>query len=806
MKKILGTTIALLIAFITSAQYTIKGVVLHDQTNEPVEEANVSLEKDGKNIAIGNTDNTGYYEFKGLKKKGLYNITTEHISMQKRTINVEVINNVATANVSLSNYAYYLEPLEVKSLRASEKAPFAKTNVTARELAKNNGGQDLPFLLNQTPGVVINSDAGNGIGYTGIRIRGSDATRINVTINGIPYNDAESQGSYFVDLPDIASSINSIQIQRGVGTSSNGAGAFGASLNLSTNEFNENAYGEINNSYGSFNSWKNTVKVGSGLIDDHFTVDARLSSISSDGYIDRASTNMKSLYFSTAYISKKSTVRFNFLTGKEKTYQAWNGVSESKLVTDRTYNSSGTEKPGNPYDNETDNYWQDHYQLFFNHSFNEYFSFNTGLFLSKGRGYYEQYKGAAAETEAGSTSGTSFENYGLPKPVFGNDTITNTDLVRQLWLDNSYYGQILSLQYKKNKDLLTLGGGWNRYNGKHYGKIIWAEAGIPKDYRWYNLKALKTDVNIYSKWQHSISKRLELYADVQYRKVDYNMDGFRDNPAVIVERDFSFINPKAGITYSFHGLQTFFSYALGNKEPNRDDFEAGKAHQPKHETLHDFELGAEKRTAIFSYGATGYYMLYKNQLILTGQINDVGAYTRVNVPNSYRIGLELQGRTNITNWINAGANLTISKNKIRRSDEYLDDYDNGGQMLIKHKNTDISFSPSVISGITVNLVPIKNAEISLLSKFVSRQYLDNTEDITRSLHPYFVQDVRFMYTVKNKLFKEWNLIASVYNVLNKKYEPNGYTYSYIYSGKTTTENFYFPMAGANFIAGINIRL
>ncbi len=806
MKQILGTITALCTVLISSAQHTIKGFVLHDQTNQPVEEATVSLEKDGTNLATQSTDDLGYYEFKGLKKNGLYRIIVEHISMQKKIIDVEAENAVTTANVALSNYTYFLEPLEVKSLRASEKAPFAKTNITARELAKSNIGQDLPFLLNQTPSVVINSDAGNGIGYTGIRIRGSDATRINVTLNGIPYNDPESQGSYFVDLPDIASSVNSIQIQRGVGTSSNGAGAFGASLNFSTNEFNENAYGEINNSYGSFNSWKNTVKAGTGLIDDHFTVDARLSRISSDGFIDRASTDMKSLYLSTAYIDKKSTLRFNFLTGKEKTYQAWNGVPESMLASNRTYNSAGTERPDEPYANETDNYIQDHYQLFFNHSFNDYLSFNTALFLSKGRGYYEQYKGVAAETAAGSTSGTAFANYGLPNPVFGNDTITNTDLVRQLWLDNNYYGQIFSLQYKKNSNQLTLGGGWNRYDGKHFGNIIWAEVEIPKDYRWYNLNALKTDVNIYTKWQHALSRHLELYADVQYRKVHYTMNGFRNNPAVLVTRDFNFINPKAGITYSYKGLQAFVSYALGNKEPNRDDFEAGKARQPKHETLHDFELGLEKRTIRHSFGATAYYMLYRNQLILTGQINDVGAYTRINVPNSYRVGIELQGKANLANWINAAANLTMSKNKIKRSDEYLDDYDNGGQILIKHKNTDISFSPSVISGITVNLLPIKNGEISFLSKYISRQYLDNTEDISRSLHPYFVQDVRFTYTIKNKPFEECTLIASIYNVFNKKYEPNGYTFSYIYSGKTTTENYYFPMAGTNFMAGINIRL
>lgn len=806
MKKFLGTTVALFSMFICCAQRTIKGYVTHDQTNLPVEEAIVSLDKDGKNIATQRTDNTGFYEFKKLDQKGLYQLTIEHISMKKRAIEVDAEKDSTTANVALSDYAYFLEPLEVKSLRASEKAPFAKTNITAREIAKSNTGQDLPFLLNQSPSVVVNSDAGNGIGYTGIRIRGSDATRINVTINGIPYNDAESQGSYFVDLPDIASSINSIQIQRGVGSSSNGAGAFGASLNLSTNEFNEKAYGEISNSYGSFNSWKNTVKAGTGLIDDHFTVDARLSRISSDGYIDRASTDMKSLYLSTAYINKKSTVRFNLITGKEKTYQAWNGVSEDILSVDRTYNSSGMEKPGSPYANETDNYIQNHYQLFFTHSFNNYLSFNTALFLSKGSGYYEQYKGVAAETEAGSTSATSFANYGLPNAVFGNDTLTNTNLVRQLWLDNTYYGQILSLQYKNKNNRLTIGGGWNRYDGKHYGSIIWANVGIPKDYRWYNLDAIKTDVNIYTKWEHSLSRHLDLYADLQYRKVNYSMHGFEDNPTIFVDRDFNFINPKAGITYSKNSFQAFLSYALGNKEPNRDDFEAGITHQPKAEALHDFEIGLEKRTVKYGFGATGYYMLYKNQLILTGQINDVGAYTRVNVPNSYRMGLELQGNATITNWINARANLTFSRNKIKGSDEYIDDYDNGGQILIKHQNADISFSPSVISNLTVNVLPVKNAEISLLGKYVSKQYLDNTENINRSLKPYFVQDIRFTYTIKNKLFNECDLIASVFNVFNKKYEPNGYTFSYIYSGKTTTKNYYFPMAGTNFMAGVNIKL
>lgn len=804
MKRFLGTLMAFISVLICSAQYTVSGHVISNQNNEALEAATVSLQKDGATLSSQATGINGFYEFKGIREKGVYNLIVEHISMQKKTIVIEVNDREVITNVLLRPYAYFLEPLEIKSLRASDKAPFAKTNLTKLEIGKNNLGQDLPFLLNQTPGVVVNSDAGNGVGYTGVRIRGSDASRINVTINGIPYNDAESQGTYFVDLPDIASSVNSIQIQRGVGTSSNGAGAFGASLNLSTNEFNEKAYGEVNNSYGSFNTWKNTVKAGTGLINGHFTIDARLSRISSDGFIDRARTNLKSLYLSGAYTGKKSTLRFNLFSGTEKTYQAWNGIPESMLQSIRTYNSAGTERPEQPYDNETDNYQQSHYQLFFNHSFSNYLSFNTGLFLIKGKGFYEQYKGVVAEAAAGSTSGTAFESYGLPNPVYGTDTLTNTDLVRQLWLVNSYYGQILSLQYKKNNDNLTLGGGWNRYDGNHFGKIIWAQTGVPKDYEWYRLKAFKTDINVYAKWQHSLNKNLDLYADLQFREVFYKMKGFRDNPAVFVMRDFNFINPKGGITYSNNGWQAFLSYALGKKEPNRDDFEAGITQQPKPEILHDFELGLDRKTTFFNWNATGYYMLYKDQLILTGQINDVGAYTRVNVPNSYRLGVEIQAKALVNKHLNVSGNIAFSKNKIKGSDEYLDDYDNGGQVRIIHKNTDISFSPSVIAGAAVNIIPIKNVEVGLFGKYVNRQYMDNTQNQSRSLHPYYVQDARATYSIKNKLFKEISLTIAAYNVFNKKYEPNGYTFSYIYSGKTNTENYYFPMAGINFMTGVNV--
>ncbi len=794
MKKLLGTMSAFFLTLAINAQFTVKGTVINRQTSQPVEAASISLLKDKLPVTTVITNGDGNFEI-SLSKAGIYELEAGHVSMQKMSKKLVVQNVITTIDFQLMQSTYYLEPLEIRSLRAGDKAPFTKLNLNKQYIENINIAQDLPILLDQTPSAVVSSDAGNGVGYTGIRIRGSDGSRINVTMNGIPYNDAESQGSYFVDLPDLASSLSSIQIQRGVGTSSNGAGAFGATINLSTNEFNEQAYGEFNNSFGSFNTWKNTVKAGSGLIDGHFTIDARLSRITSDGYVDRASTNLQSFYLSTAWYNKNSSLRLNVLSGKEKTYQAWNGVSESQLKTDRTYNSVGTEKPGAPYENETDNYQQDHYQLFFNQSFTSRLSFNTAVFLTRGRGYYEQYK-----------AGQAYSNYGLSAPIINGAPVAKTDLVRQLWLDNYYYGQIFSLQYKTGKDQLTFGGGWNRYDGNHYGNVVWAQVGIPKDYQYYKRDAFKTDVNLYTKWQHSLANHLEAFADLQYRNVQYKMNGFRNNPNVIVDRRFNFLNPKAGLTYTNKAWQAYISYALGNKEPNRDDFEAGVTQQPAFETLHNVEMGVEKKNLRYSYGANLYYMGYRNQLVLTGKINDVGAYTRQNIPQSYRLGLELQGTAKLCSLVNVSGNIAFSRNKIKNFTEYIDDYDTYKQVETVHKNTDISFSPSIIGGATVNILPLKNSTISLVSKYVSRQYLDNTQQIQRSLNPYYVQDVRLSYVLHNKLFKEWNIIAQVNNVFNKMYEPNGYTFSYVYNAVKSTENYYFPMAGTNVMLAVNIKL
>lgn len=687
-----------------------------------------------------------------------------------------------------------LEPVEVKAIRAGENSPFTKTNLTKKQIEKLNLGQDLPFILNQTPSVVVNSDAGNGVGYTGIRIRGSDASRINVTLNGVPFNDAESQGTFFVDLPDFTSSVGSIQVQRGVGTSSNGAGAFGASINISTNEVNLKPYVEFNNSYGSFNTWKNTFKVGSGLVSDHFTVDLRLSRISSDGYIDRASSDLRSYYFSTAYLGKKNSLRFNMFSGKEKTYQAWYGVSEADLKTDRTINYAGMERPGEPYDNETDNYKQDHYQLFYNQDLTSRLKLSAGLFYIKGKGYYEQYKADEA-----------YADYGLSGPVFGTDTITRTDLVRQLWLDNNFYGSIFSLQYKGNTSQFTLGGGWNRYEGSHYGDVVWAEKGLTLPGRWYDLDADKNDLTIYFKQQTKIGALVSVFYDLQYRSVKYDLYGFRNNPDLIIKNHYNFFNPKAGLSFQKNEWSGYLSYSRGQKEPNREDFEAGIDQQPKPEKLNDLELGIEKRNDKYNVGLTGYYMHYEDQLVLTGKINDVGAYTRTNIPKSYRAGVELVASAKITPWLNAAGNFSVSKNKVKDFTEYIDDYDNGGQQVNQYSSTDIAFSPNMVGGTTINFIPLKNTELSLISKYVGKQYLDNTQNEGRKLNAYYTQDARLIYTISKKCLKELNIVLQANNVFDKKYEPNGYTFSYYYGGSLTTENYYFPMAGRNFMVGVNVK-
>jgi iron complex outermembrane recepter protein len=723
---------------------------------------------------------------------------------------------------SIKKPGLFLEPVEITAIRAGDKTPFTKVNINAGQIAKMNNGQDLPYILDQTPSVVVASDAGNGIGYTHISIRGTDESRINMTLNGLPYNDAESQAIYFVDLPDFASSTNSVQVQRGVGTSSNGAGAFGASMNFSTNVFMPAPYAEFNNSFGSFGSWKNTLKAGTGLIGGHFTVDMRLSRISSNGYTDRATSDLKSLYFSTAYISNKTSLRFNIIMGSEKTYQAWNGVPEAKLYGDsaqleqeylnntgyagalyntpadsinlfdskkRTYNYF-------TYANQTDNYTQNHYQLFFNQEISGSLSANIAVFLTRGKGYYEEY-----------INNANYADYGIPNPVYGNDTINSTNLIRQRWLNNYFYGGIYSIQYNNKNTSLTLGGGWTEYDGGHYGNVIWSQqGGVQTDYEYYNDPAKKTDFNIYAKWQQQLGKWFTGFIDMQYRKVYYRINGFDNTDTDTIINNYNFFNPKAGISYNNGPFDAYFSFARATHEPNHDDYQTGLNQQPVPETVNDFELGLNKKTPVYNWGITCYYMLYKDELVLTGKINDVGEYTRTNTPRSWRLGIELQGGIKPKKWFQASGNLTISQNKISNYTSYVDDYDNGGQVGTTYSKTDMALSPNIIAAGTISFYPVSVLEISLPAKFVGNSYLDNTQSDQKRITNYYLQQVRIIYSPKLKSKAAVDFAFYLNNVFNKKYEATGYTYGYYSGGALVNENFLFPQAGTSFIFAVNIKI
>ena len=686
-----------------------------------------------------------------------------------------------------------LPPLEIKAIRLSEQAPFAKTNISKAQIALNNVGQDLPFFLENTPSVVVHADAGIGVGYTGIRIRGTDATRINFTLNGIPYNDAESMGTFFVNIPDFSSSANSIQIQRGVGTSTNGAGAFGASVNLMTNEYNPSAYLSLQNTAGSFNSFKNNIVFGSGLINNKFTIDGRVSSIRSDGFIDRANSDLKSFFLSGTYWGDNSSLRLNVFSGKERTYQAWYGVPQELLATNRTFNPAGTEKADAPYENQTDNYTQTHYQLFYNKQVNNNWKWNTAFFLTTGKGYYEEYK-----------AGVDFSDYNID--IKGKINVP-ADLVRRRWLDNNFYGQIAALSYIDSLNDLTIGGGWSVYDGLHFGTLPYlSQTFAPANFRYYDNDALKKEMNSYVKWERKLTKQFRSFIDLQYRFVNHQMNGFTKNTDLEIERTFNFFNPKMGLTYQAKNIFYYTSVAVANKEPNRDDFEASATEQPRREQLIDWEAGFEFKKPKYAINANVYYMDYKDQLVLTGKINDVGAYTRINVPKSYRTGLELQVKYAFNKKYNTSYSITFSQNKIEEFTEYIDDYDQFTQVAIPHKNTNIALSPSLTTNRTFNWKPNDKLSFFWTSKYTSKQFLDNTQNKDRILDAFFINDINAHWTILNKT--KFTMLLQLYanNVLDVQYAPNGYTFSYIYDRTLTTSNNFYPMAGRNYWISLKIDL
>ena len=672
-----------------------------------------------------------------------------------------------------------LDEVLVAAIRVDSKNPFSFTNLNKKEFKTRNLGQDIPILMNYLPSVVTTSDAGNGIGYTGIRVRGSDATRVNITINGIPYNDSESHGTYWVNMPDFASSIESVQLQRGVGSSTNGSGAFGASLNMLTDNFSKTSSGEISNSGGSFNSRKNTVKFSTGLMNNQFEIAGRLSVLKSDGYIDRASSDLKSYFLQGTYVGKTTLVKALVFGGKEKTYQSWNGIDAETLANNRTFNSAGmfTDQFGNIrfYDNETDNYQQDHYQLHWNEKISEKWNTNLAFHYTKGKGYYENYKEDAA-----------FTDYGLT-PV-GSEV--STDLIRQKWLDNDFYGTTFSTNYKSEKLNLIIGGAYNKYEGTHFGKVIWARFASQSELgdRYYDDFATKTDANLFAKANFQLSKKISFYGDLQIRNVHYKANSLETG---LVNDNFSFFNPKAGFNYDLNSKNAiYFSFARANREPNRDDYSSGT---PKPEQLNDFELGWRSISEKAKFNITTYYMKYKNQLVLTGALNDVGAPLRENVGDSYRLGLEMDASIFISNkWI-LRPNIAFSKNK---NQNYYFEKDGN---LVNFGNTNIAFSPNIVAGNCVTFAPSENLQFSVLSKFVGKQFMGNIDSENSELPSYFVNDLNISYEIQPKsVFKSVMFSLLVNNLLDVKYYSNGADYGggYVY---------YFPQAGINFLAGISMK-
>jgi iron complex outermembrane receptor protein len=757
------------------------------------------------------TDLDGNYVLIGLNP-GKYLVTAKFIGYEKTTQEIRLAGEKASLDFKLPTTVFQADEFVVEGTRANELTPMAVQDISKEEIEARNVGQDIPYILDMATSVVSTSDAGAGVGYTGMRIRGSDATRINVTVNGVPLNDAESHGVFWVNMPDFASNTNSIQIQRGVGTSTNGAGAFGASVNLSTTELNAEAYGEYEGGYGSFNTQRHSIRFGSGLVNDKFAFDGRLSSITSDGFIDRATSDLRSYYFSAGYYGKKSTLKFITFNGTERTYQAWNGIPKSMLDSTRTYNAYD-------YPDEVDNYGQNHFQLHYTQAISGNLNFSGALHYTKGAGYFEQYKGDRYNADLNFGAKEDLADYGLRYPVIGGEIIRESNLVRRRWLDNDFYGFTYNFSYRKNRLYAILGGGYNEYVGDHFGEVIWAEFASNGDiyHRYYDNTATKTDFNTYLKANYSLLDNLNLFADLQVRAIGYEASGFDQGSTLIdVDQNMLFFNPKAGFTLDLDRRQQVYgSFAVANREPNRNDFvDADPGTTPISEQLFDYELGFRRSTRDYAFTVNAYFMDYINQLVLTGELNDVGAPIRSNIANSYRAGIEAEFGWQITKKLDWRINATYSQNKIAEWTEYVDNWaDETDRKVVAHENTDIAFSPDWIAGSVLRythkglfLSGDKSDRIELMyfQKYVGEQFIDNTQSDERKLDAYTLGDIRVDYTLENVLFKQFTAYVLIRNVFDVEYESNAWVYRY-HDGMDFQElNGYFPQAGINFMAGLRV--
>lgn len=704
-----------------------------------------------------------------------------------------------------------LDEVMVVATRATKETPVAYTELSGEKLNSRNDGQGIPYLIALTPSVITTSDTGTGIGYSGFRIRGTDANRINITVNGVPVNDAESHTVFWVNMPDFASSVENIQIQRGAGTSTNGAASFGATVAMQTQKPELKPYAEYQVSAGSFGTVKNMVKGGTGLLGDHFVIDARYSHVRSDGFIRRASVDMGSYFLSASYYAENTLLKFQTFGSREKTYQAWTGVPSYLLDTDRKYNPCGEYEDENGvtkyYDNQTDNYTQQHYHLMLNQRLGNFWNMNVTLHYTPGEGYYEDYKG-----------GAKFKSYKLNNYFDPNgEEQKKSDLVRRKWLESDFYGAIFGLNYLRENLHATLGGGINRYVCDHFGRVMWSKAAnaLPQpDYEYYRNTGKKLDYNLYLKANYRLSATLNAYLDLQYRGIDYTIEGSDDKAGdnVQVDKKWDFFNPKAGLNYQKNGHNAFASFAIANREPNRDNFtEAAPHERPTHETLYDYEAGYSYSHPRFQAGLNLYFMDYNNQLILTGQISEIGEALTSNIKDSYRAGIELTAGVKITDWLSWNGNATFSRNKIKNFTEVIENYDAGwspieGQEVLHNEmgTTNIAFSPD-LTGSSVFDLQWKDFSAGFISQYVGRQYMDNTSAKARSIDPYFINSLRLGYTFHPAFMKEIAVDVTVNNLFNEKYETNGWVYSAMVGGERYTEDGYFTQAGTHAMARVSFR-
>lgn len=806
------------------AQFQLSGFVT-DQNDEPLADAHIKLSKKQKATA---TNSRGRFVFDDIPA-GSYVLEVSFLGFETHTETIDLTESIELT-IALIYTPIKANEFSVTASRADQKIPVAYTTVSQKNIESINLGQDMPELLQNQPSMVFTSDAGNGIGYSYLRLRGADQTSINVTINGIPVNDGESQNVFWVDLPDIASSASNIQIQRGVGLSTQGAGAFGGAINLITNDFIADPYAEINLSAGSFNTLKTTLKLGTGLIDDKWLFNGRFSALSSDGYMDRSNTNLMSYFVSGGYFGEKTTVKLISFGAHEITKQAWNGVPRVRLENDTAgmlnyalvsgWGPSKTDlllqsdRRYNYYtwQNEVDDYTQLNNQLLLTQTISDYLTLNAALHYTRGYGFFEQY-----QYEENAFDDNTFSTYGIPNPIIGEDTIQTADFIRQRWLDNHFAGAVAHVKYDKARWKLWMGGGYNQYHGQHYGEVIWSSVATTYDvpFRYYDNRAVKHDGNAFGRAQFLINEKLSILGDLQYRGIRYEFEGPDENgQATDQVISFHFFNPKIGLNYSLNTHhQLFGSLAVGNKEPNRDDFIISTpAQRPKHQTLVDTELGYRYRGQKFSIEAIGYHMQYTNQLVQTGELNDVGEEIRTNVKDSYRTGLEL-----VFDWIPIKqiewqANATLSQNKINDHVAYIDNWDTGQKDTLRLGQTNLAFSPELILGSQLTYTILnqtkgttsRKLDLSLLSKLVGDQYLDNTSDDSRKLDAYFINDLKLNYRCTGRFFKHLEIIALVRNVFDIKYVSNGWVYTYNYEGTTQQIDGLFPQAQANFLIGLNL--